>query len=57
MKVATILSKEEYQAIKAKLHDSKNGLRGYVELLDWVESKFNKEMNVTRRQICSVFGK
>ena len=40
----TILSKEEHQAIKVKLHDSKNGLRGYVELLDWVESEFNKEM-------------
>lgn len=40
----TILSKEERQAIKTKLHDSKNGLRGYVELLDWVEITFKKEM-------------
>ncbi len=40
----TILSKEEHQAIKSKLHDSKNGLRGYVELLDWVETTFKKEM-------------
>lgn len=40
----TILTKEEHQAIKAKLHDSKNGLRGYVELLDWVETTFKKEI-------------
>lgn len=40
----TILSNEEHQAIKAKLHDSKNGLRGYVELLDWIETTFKKEI-------------
>ena len=40
----TILSKEEREAIKVKLHDSKNGLRGYVELLAWVETTFKKEM-------------
>lgn len=40
----TILSKEEHQVIKTKLNDSKNGLRGYVELLDWVETTFKKEM-------------
>ena len=38
----TLLSQEEHQAIKNKLHDSKNGLRGYVELLDWVETTFKK---------------
>ena len=40
----TILSKEEHQAIKTKLHDSNNGLRGYVELLELVETTFKKEM-------------
>jgi len=40
----TILTDEEHQAIKAKLNNDKNGLRGYVELLDWVESTFNKEI-------------
>jgi transposase len=40
----TILSDEEHNAIKSKLNDSKNGLRGYVELLDWVENTFKKEI-------------
>jgi transposase len=40
----TILTAEEHQAIKSKLNDSNNGLRGYVELLDWVESTFKKEI-------------
>jgi len=40
----TILSEAEHSAIKSKLNDSKNGLRGYVELLDWVESTFKKEI-------------
>jgi transposase len=40
----TILSEEEHQAIKSKLHDSKNGLRGYVELLYWVGTTFKKEI-------------
>jgi transposase len=40
----TILTEKEHQAIKSKLNDGKNGLRGYVELLDWVESTFKKEI-------------
>ena len=40
----TILSKEEHQTIEKKLNDSQNPLRGYVELLDWVKSSFNKEI-------------
>lgn len=40
----TILTENEHQAIKSKLNDSKNGLRGYIELLDWVENTFNKEI-------------
>ncbi len=40
----TILSEQERQIMKAKLHDNKNGLRGYVELLDWAETTFKKEI-------------
>jgi transposase len=37
-----ILSKEEHLRIENKLKDPKNGLRGYVELQDWVEKELNK---------------
>jgi transposase len=40
----TILTDEEHELIKTKLNDSNNGLRGYVELLDWIEITFKKEM-------------
>jgi transposase len=40
----SILSKAEHSAIKSKLADSNNGLRGYIELLDWVETTFKKEI-------------
>jgi transposase len=40
----SILSNKEREVIKAKLQDPKNGLRGYVELLDWVETTFKKEV-------------
>lgn len=40
----TILSTQEHEAIKDKLNDSKNGLRGYEELLGWVENTFKKEI-------------
>lgn len=40
----TILTKQEHQAVELKLKDSKNGLRGYVELLNWVETTFKKEI-------------
>lgn len=36
------ITKAEHKQIEAKLKDPKNGLRGYVELLDWMESEFNK---------------
>ena len=32
----------EHKLIEQKLHDPKNGLRGYVELLSWVEQEFKK---------------
>lgn len=38
----SVFSKQEHLAIEKKLRDPKNGLRGYVELLDWVTNEFNK---------------
>jgi transposase len=40
----TVLNKEEHQAIEKLLNDPKNGIRGYVELLNWIETKFHKEI-------------
>lgn len=40
----TILNDKEHHAIESKLNDSKNGLRGYVELLEWVENTFKKKI-------------
>ena len=37
-------SKEEHKKIALKLNDPKNGIRGYVELLDWVNEELNKDM-------------
>ena len=36
------ITKEEHLQIEKKLHDPKNGLRGYVELLSWMETEFKK---------------
>jgi transposase len=36
------ITKEEHDAIEKKLHDPQNGLRGYVELVSWMEETFNK---------------
>lgn len=36
------ITAEEHKLIEKKLHDPKNGLRGYVELLTWVEAEFKK---------------
>jgi len=41
---ASVFTKEEHLSIEKKLKDPKNGLRGYVELLDWVEKEFNKHI-------------
>jgi transposase len=32
----------EHKLIEKKLHDPTNGLRGYVELLNWIETEFKK---------------
>ncbi|MEQ1552826.1 MAG: hypothetical protein ABL929_01540, partial [Ferruginibacter sp.] len=41
---ASIISTEEHNKIEAKLKDPKNGIRGYVELLDWVKTELSKDM-------------
>jgi hypothetical protein len=39
----SLINEAEHKAIEKKLKDPKNGLRGYVELLDWVNKEFKKE--------------
>ena len=39
----SVFTQEEHQKIKDKLHDPENGLQGYVELKQWMESEFKKE--------------
>lgn len=36
------ITKKEHLQIEKKLNDPKNGLRGYVELLNWMETEFKK---------------
>ena len=36
------ISKEEHVLIEKKLNDPKNGLCGYVQLLNWMEEEFNR---------------
>lgn len=40
----SVFTKEEHNAIEKKLNDSNNGLRGYVELLAWIEQEFKKQV-------------
>jgi transposase len=40
----SVFDKEEHNAIKEKLHDPVNGLRGYKELLAWIENDLSKEV-------------
>lgn len=40
----SVFTKEEHSLIQAKLNDPQNGLRGYTELLDWIEQEFLKEI-------------
>jgi len=40
----SLISQEEHEQIKAKLNDPTNGLRGYVELQDWLDREFNKSI-------------
>lgn len=40
----SVISAEEHKKIEKKLKDPKNGIRGYVELLDWVKTELSKDM-------------
>ena len=40
----SVINKTEHEAIKNKLNDPLNGLRGYKELMKWVEEEFHKEI-------------
>lgn len=40
----SVFSTEEHDKIKAKLTDPKNGIRGYTELLQWVQKELSKEV-------------
>jgi transposase len=41
------ISSDEHKKIEARLKDPKNGLRGYKELMEWVENEFGKKINYT----------
>lgn len=38
----SVFTQEEHKLIEAKISDPLNGLRGYKELLEWVEAEFRK---------------
>ncbi len=38
----SVFTPQEHKMIEAKLNDPTNGLRGYKELLEWVEKEFDK---------------
>lgn len=40
----SVISKEEHNKIEMKLNDPKNGIRGYTELLEWVNKELSKDM-------------
>ncbi len=40
----SIISSEEHKKIEKKLNDPRNGIRGYSELLEWVNKELGKDM-------------
>jgi len=40
----SVFEEEEHLAIKEKLNDPNNGLRGYKELQAWIENEFKKDV-------------
>jgi len=40
----SVFTKQEHAKIEKKLKDPKNGLAGYVELQQWIEEEFKKEV-------------
>ena len=48
-----MLNNKQHKAIEKKLNDPKNGLRGYVELLEWVKKELLVEIKYnTFSKIC-----
>jgi len=41
----TLITAEEHEAIDRKLRDPQNGLRGYTELMEWIEKEFKKNIH------------
>ena len=39
-----MISQEEHERIGTKLNDPTNGLRGYVELQEWIRQEFDKSI-------------
>ena len=39
----SVINEAEHKAIKNKLNNPKNGLRGYIELQNWINTKYNKD--------------
>jgi transposase len=40
----SVFTKDEHKVIEEKLNDPFNGLRGYKELLNWIEQEFGKDI-------------
>lgn len=40
----SVLTKEEHKQLEKKLNTANNGIRGYVELLEWVKTELHKEL-------------
>jgi transposase len=40
----SLISEEEHEQIESKLNDPCNGLRGYVELQEWIRCEFSKSV-------------
>jgi transposase len=40
----SLISQEEHARIETKLNDPTNGLRGYVELQEWIRQEFDKSI-------------
>lgn len=40
----SVFTSDEHLAMEQKLKDPFNGLRGYVELKEWIEKEFNKDV-------------
>lgn len=42
---ASVISPEQEVLLREKLHDPRNGLQGYVELMRWFEERFGEPIN------------